>query len=51
MICKSSYSNGVYNSNVGFILTMWYVNDKVYFTYEEAKKGFILTMWYVNVQR
>ena len=31
-----------------FILTMWYVNDKLTTNYFAHKHGFILTMWYVN---
>ena len=37
-------------SKKGFILTMWYVNNKQHNGYLRICLRFILTMWYVNWQ-
>ena len=34
---------------MGFILTMWYVNQLQYLNLLQVGISFILTMWYVNI--
>ena len=35
--------------DLGFILTMWYVNIVAFVKQLEDNSSFILTMWYVNI--